>query len=76
MSINHRIATAITWWCSIRVLWPGVQAAVDINETWCEWDYRIKFKSGAEFKGPDHNDVFERARLYAQGIKNLIGEYP
>lgn len=76
MNINHQIGTATTWCNSIRALWPGSRAAVDIDETWREWDYRIKFESGAEFRGPDHNDVFERAKLYAQSVKNLTGEYP
>lgn len=76
MNINQRATTAITWCSSIRALWPGVRVAVDIDQTWHDWDYRITFRTGAEFKGPDHNDVFDRARDYAKGVKALTGEYP
>ncbi len=62
---------------AIPVLWPGAKVMVGVRG-WEDpapvWD--ITFRTGAKFEGTDHNDVFERAKLYAQGVKNLIGEYP
>jgi len=73
---HSQVTRAIVWCDGIRVLWPGARAAVDIDDTWLDWRFRIKFKNGVEFSGDRHDAVFEQARDYAHGVKALTGEWP
>jgi len=59
----------------IQSTWQFSHASVSFNqETGVK--YLIRFCNGVEFTGQSKRDTIQEARLYAEGIKRLTGEYP
>lgn len=55
---------------------PGARAQAYRETVLGTWLYAIKFANGMVIEGPDMMVVARQADTYAQGVKNLTGEYP
>lgn len=61
---------------AVHARWPGARAQAYREPVYGEWLYSIKFANGMVIEGPDMMAVARQADTYAQGVKNLTGEYP
>ena len=62
---------------AVRTTWPGASAHVwagGVDDPWPM--YKITFRNGVVFYGGVKAAVIADANRYAQGVKNLTGEWP
>ena len=61
---------------AVQAQWPGARAQAYRETVLSTWLYAVKFANGMVIEGPDMMVVARQADTYAQGVKNLTGEYP